>query len=119
MTGSYTYTDINTYTYIHTFRIFSHTVAEQIWISEKRTSKSNLQIVSFVTHILQKTNNHRHLAILLGENFVTNLFLLIQCFRRSISEKTLERMSGLFGSFSTLPSTGETRGTKQSNIEVL
>ncbi|XP_019449731.1 PREDICTED: uncharacterized protein LOC109352274 isoform X3 [Lupinus angustifolius] len=32
-------------------------------------------------------------------------------FRRSISEVTLERMSGLFGSFSILPSTGETRGT--------
>ncbi|XP_019449732.1 PREDICTED: uncharacterized protein LOC109352274 isoform X4 [Lupinus angustifolius] len=30
-------------------------------------------------------------------------------FRRSISEVTLERMSGLFGSFSILPSTGETR----------
>ncbi|CAI8593930.1 unnamed protein product [Vicia faba] len=33
------------------------------------------------------------------------------CHRRSISEMTLEGMSGLFGSFSTLPSTGETRGT--------
>ncbi|KAG4952439.1 hypothetical protein JHK85_046306 [Glycine max] len=31
-------------------------------------------------------------------------------FKRSISEATLERMSGLFGSFSMLSSTGETRG---------
>ena len=41
------------------------------------------------------------------------------CHRRSISEMTLEGMSGLFGSFSTLPSTGETRGTKRTNIDVL
>ncbi|KAK7380420.1 hypothetical protein VNO78_32930 [Psophocarpus tetragonolobus] len=34
----------------------------------------------------------------------------IPSFRRSISEVTLERMSGLFGSFSMLPSTGEIRG---------
>lgn len=40
------------------------------------------------------------------------------CFRRSISEMTLERMSGLFGSFSMMPSTGETRGTlRQQNVE--
>ncbi|KAK7283587.1 hypothetical protein RIF29_13201 [Crotalaria pallida] len=32
-------------------------------------------------------------------------------FKRSISEATLERMSGLFGTFSILPLTGETRGT--------
>ncbi|XP_019453361.1 PREDICTED: peroxisome biosynthesis protein PAS1-like isoform X1 [Lupinus angustifolius] len=32
-------------------------------------------------------------------------------FKRSISEVTLERMSGLFGSFSILPATGVTRGT--------
>ncbi|KEH25715.1 putative adenosinetriphosphatase [Medicago truncatula] len=39
-------------------------------------------------------------------------------FRRSISEMTLERMSGLFGSFSMMPSTGETRGTlRQQNVE--
>ncbi|XP_050384848.1 uncharacterized protein LOC126801516 isoform X2 [Argentina anserina] len=31
--------------------------------------------------------------------------------KRSISEATLERMSGLFGSFSMLPSKGETKGT--------
>lgn len=31
---------------------------------------------------------------------------------------TLERMSGLFGSFSMMPSTGETRGTRGSNTEV-
>ncbi|RZB91807.1 ATPase family AAA domain-containing protein 1-A isoform B [Glycine soja] len=31
-------------------------------------------------------------------------------FKRSISEVTLERMSGLFGSFSMISSTGETRG---------
>ncbi|KAE9617409.1 hypothetical protein Lal_00035129 [Lupinus albus] len=38
-------------------------------------------------------------------------------FRRSISEVTLERMSGLFGSFSILPSTGETRAPlKHTNI---
>jgi len=31
---------------------------------------------------------------------------------------TLERMSGLFGSFSMMPSTGETRGTlRQQNVE--
>ncbi|CAK8532893.1 unnamed protein product [Lathyrus sativus] len=42
------------------------------------------------------------------------------CHRRSISEMTLERMSGLFGSFSTLPSTGETRGTlRQQSSESL
>ncbi|RDX63832.1 hypothetical protein CR513_57687, partial [Mucuna pruriens] len=35
----------------------------------------------------------------------------VPSFRRSISEVTLERMSSLFGSFSMLPSTGETRGT--------
>ncbi|CAL0302962.1 unnamed protein product [Lupinus luteus] len=41
-------------------------------------------------------------------------------FRRSISEVTLERMSGLFGSFSILHSTGETRGTlhRQSSVAV-
>ncbi|KAE9617412.1 putative microtubule-severing ATPase [Lupinus albus] len=38
-------------------------------------------------------------------------------FRRSKSEVTLERMSGLFGSFSILPSTGETRAPlKHTNI---
>lgn len=41
------------------------------------------------------------------------------CFKRSISEMTLERMSGLFGSFSMLPSSGETRGTlRQQNSAV-
>ncbi|XP_061351625.1 uncharacterized protein LOC133296621 isoform X2 [Gastrolobium bilobum] len=39
--------------------------------------------------------------------------------KRSISEVTLERMSGLFGSFSILPSTGETRGTLRQNSSAL
>ncbi|KAG4397882.1 hypothetical protein GLYMA_10G229400v4 [Glycine max] len=42
------------------------------------------------------------------------------CFQRSISEVTLERVSGLFGSLSVLPSTGRTRGTlhrQSSEIE--
>ncbi|XP_061996324.1 uncharacterized protein LOC133714258 isoform X2 [Rosa rugosa] len=34
-----------------------------------------------------------------------------ESFKRPISEVTLERMSGLFGSFSILPSSGETKGT--------
>ncbi|KAG4395121.1 hypothetical protein GLYMA_20G163900v4 [Glycine max] len=41
-------------------------------------------------------------------------------FQRSISEVTLERVSGLFGSLSVLPSTGRTRGTlhrQSSGIE--
>ncbi|KAK2420515.1 P-loop containing nucleoside triphosphate hydrolase superfamily protein [Trifolium repens] len=38
--------------------------------------------------------------------------------RRSISEMTMERMSGLFGSFSMMSSTGETRGTlRQQTVD--
>ncbi|KAK7343715.1 hypothetical protein VNO77_12692 [Canavalia gladiata] len=44
----------------------------------------------------------------------------VPCFKRSISEVTMERVSGLFNSLSILPSSGKTRGTlrrQSSGIE--